>query len=41
MLTHKPRPANMKEIDAIEKPEAIKTPDENEASNQDKENNNK
>ena len=28
MMTHKPRPENMKEIDAIEKPEVIKTPDE-------------
>lgn len=27
MMTHKPRPANMKEIDSIEKPEVLKTPD--------------
>lgn len=32
MLTHKPRPANMKEIDAIENPESIKSPEEIEAS---------
>lgn len=28
MMTHKPRPANMEEIDCIEKPEIIQTPDE-------------
>jgi len=28
MLTHKPRPANMEEIDAIEKPEVVKSPPE-------------
>ena len=28
MMTHKPRPANMVEIDSIEKPEVIQTPDE-------------
>lgn len=28
MLTHKPRPENMEEIDSIEKPEVIKTADE-------------
>jgi len=28
MLTHKPRPTNMKEIDSIEQPEVIQTPDE-------------
>ena len=31
MFTHKPRPENMKEIDAIEKPEVVKSPDENDA----------
>ncbi|MGK0270442.1 MAG: acetyl-CoA carboxylase carboxyl transferase subunit beta [Cocleimonas sp.] len=28
MMTHKPRPANMKEIDSIEKPEVTQAPDE-------------
>lgn len=28
MMTHKPRPANMEDIDSIEKPEVIQTPDE-------------
>ena len=35
MLTHKPRPENMKEIDSIEKPEVVRSPEEASETNDD------